>query len=127
MTLGGKVSEKTSFRVGMDLKKVEKQGGMRKLQEPYPTIERCWPPSGLQHNALASLVHLLLTQQSELGMQSALCWRPERGPAWFYSGVGFLKLSHSRPCFSTFFRSIPTRNEAFSETFAPSFCSFLGF
>ena len=39
-----KVSEKTSFRVGMELKKYTNREGMRKPQEPYPTTERCLPP-----------------------------------------------------------------------------------
>ena len=39
-----KVSEKTSFRVGIELKKVQKQDRVRKPQEPYPTTEQCRPP-----------------------------------------------------------------------------------
>ena len=38
--LGGKVSEKSSFRVGMELKKYRNKTGVRKPQEPYPTTER---------------------------------------------------------------------------------------
>ena len=44
LQLGGKVSEKTSFGVGMELKKVHKQDRVRKPQEPYHTSERCRPP-----------------------------------------------------------------------------------
>ena len=45
-------------------------------------------------------------------------WRPDRRPASFRSGVGFLRLSNP-VLFVYFFSSIPTRNEAFSETFSP--------
>ena len=44
----------------MELKKVHKQDRVRNHQEPYPTTERCRPLSGLQHNALASLVHFVV-------------------------------------------------------------------
>ena len=36
---GGKISEKTLFGVGMELKKVQKQDRGEKPQEPYPTTE----------------------------------------------------------------------------------------
>ena len=54
----------------MELKKVHKQDRVRKPQEPYPLRNDAGPLSGLQRNALASLVHFVThTQQSELGMQ----------------------------------------------------------
>lgn len=44
MVLGGKFSRNFSFRVGMNLKKVQKQGRDEKTLKPYPTTERCRPP-----------------------------------------------------------------------------------
>ena len=83
------------------------------------------PLSGLQRNALASLVHFVTNTTKPTRDASALRWRPERGPASFRSEVRFLRLSN-QVLFVYFFSSISTRNEVFSETFPPSFCSFLG-
>ena len=41
--LWGKVFEKASFRVCIDLIKYRNKARMRKRQEPYPTTERCQP------------------------------------------------------------------------------------
>ena len=43
----------------MELKKVHKQDRVRKPQEPYPLRNDAGPLSGLQRNALASLVHFV--------------------------------------------------------------------
>ena len=107
--LGGKVSEKTSIGVGMELKKVHKQDRVSKPQEPYPTTERCRPLSGLQRNALASLVHFVTHTTKRTRDASALRWRPERGPASFRSGVGFLRLSNP-VLFVYFFQLHPYSN-----------------
>ena len=79
----------------MELKKVHKQDRVRKPQEPYPTSERCrpplWPPT--QCTCIpSSLCYSHTTKRTRNA--SALRWRPERGPASFRSGVGFLRLSN---------------------------------
>ena len=128
---GEKVSEKTLFRVGIEQEKVQKQGGDEKASRTIYTPLRndAGPLSGLQRNALASLVHFVTYTTKRTKDASALRWRPERGPASFRSGVyRVLEAFSSPPCFCTFFSSIPTRNKVFSETFSPpSFCSFGGF
>ena len=79
----------------MELKKVHKQDRVRKPQEPYHTIRNdAGPLSGLQRNALASLVHFVTHTTKRTRDASALRWRPERGPASFRSVVGFLRLSN---------------------------------
>ena len=79
----------------MELKKVKKQDRVRKPQEPYPTSERCrpplWPPT--QCTCIPSSLCCSHTTKWTRDA-SALCWRPERGPASFRSGVGFLRLSN---------------------------------
>ena len=54
--LGGKISEKTSFQVGMELGKVQKQGRDEKASRTYPTTKQASSLYGLQHNACASIV-----------------------------------------------------------------------
>ena len=104
----------------MELKKVHKQD---RVKNPTPLRNDAGPLSGLQRNALASLVHFVTHTTKRTRDASALRWRPERGPASFRSGVGFLTWS----CLCTFFSSIPTQNEVFfQKLFPPSFCSFLG-
>ena len=44
----------------MELKNVHKQDGVRKHQEPYPLRNDAGPLSGLQRNALASLVRFVV-------------------------------------------------------------------
>ena len=80
----------------MELKKYTNKAGMRKPQEPYPLRKNATPLSGLQRNALASLVHFVTYTTMRTRDANALRWRPERGTASFRSGVGFLRLSHPR-------------------------------
>ena len=104
----------------MELKKVHKQDRVRNHQKPYPTTERCRPLSGLERNALASLVHFVThTQQSELGMQ-VHCVGAREGLASFRSGVGFLMISN--PVLFVYFFSAPSLLEMkfFQKLFPPS-------
>ena len=78
----------------MELKKVHKQDWVRNHQEPYPTRVRCRPLSGLQRNALASLVHFVTHTTKRTRDASALRWEAREGPASFRSGVGFLMISN---------------------------------
>ena len=82
----------------MELEKVQKEGGDEKALRTIPQSLRndAGPFSGLQLNALVSLVHLLLLHNKAIWTRdaSALRWRPERGPESLGSGVGFLTLSH---------------------------------
>ena len=77
------------------------------------------PLSGLQRNALASLVHFVTHTTKRTRDVRALRWRPERGPASFRSGVGFLRLSN--PSLVSVLFSAPSLLEMkfFSETFPP--------
>ena len=74
--------------------------------------------SGLQRNALASLVCFVTYTTKRTRDASALRWRPERRLTLFRSRVVFLSFS-SLPCFCTFYSSIPTRNEVFFRHFFP--------
>ena len=58
--LGGKVCEKTSFRVGMELKKYTNKTRLESLKNPTPLRNDAGPLSGLQRNALASLVRFVV-------------------------------------------------------------------
>ena len=78
----------------MELKKVQKQDRVRKPQNPTPLRNDAGPLSGLQRNALASLVHCVTHTTKWTRDASALRSRPERRPASFRSGVGFLRLSN---------------------------------
>ena len=54
----------------MELKKYTNKTRLESLKNPTPLRNDAGPLSGLQRNALASLVHFVAhTQQSELGMQ----------------------------------------------------------
>ena len=66
---------KNSSQVGMDRKKVQKEGRDEKNSKNTTLLQNDGGPLfGLQLNALTSLVHLLFTQQSELGMQVHCIW-----------------------------------------------------
>ena len=105
------ISEKTSFQVGMELKKVHKQGG----------DEKAVPLSGLKYNALASLVVCFAVQvhvskwSREL---SVLHWRPERGRHNSVSGVGFCEAFSTPPCLCTFSAPSLLKKKFFGETFS---------
>ena len=103
----------------MELKKVHKQDWVRKPQEPYPTTERCrpplWPPT--QCTCIpSSLCYSHTTKRTRDA--SVLCWRPERGPASFRSGVGFLTLSNP-VLFVYFFQLHPYSKRSFFRNFFP--------
>ena len=103
----------------MELKKVHKQDRVRKPQEPYPTTERCrpplWPPT--QCTCIpSSLCCVWVTKWTRDA--SALRWRPERGPASFRSGVGFLRLSNP-VLFVHFFQLHPYSKWSFFRNFSP--------
>ena len=90
---------------------------MRKPQEPYPHYVTMPAPS-LASNAmhLHPRFTLLLTQQSELGMQ-VHCFGGQRGGRHGYIvGVWFLRLSH--PCLVSILFSAPSllKMKFFSET-----------
>ena len=102
----------------MELKKVHKQDRVRKPQEPYPTTERCrrplWPPT--QCTCIPS--SLCCVSNKWTRDASALRWRPERGPASFRSGVGFLRLSN--PVLSVYFSQLhPYSKWSFFRNFCP--------
>ena len=68
--LGEMFWEKISFQVGMDMWKVQKQGrGIRKLYSATPRRNDGGLLSGLQCNALASLVHFVVWVTKWTGMQ----------------------------------------------------------
>ena len=94
---------------------------MRKPQEPYPHYVTMPTPS-LASNAmhLHPQFILLLTQQSELGMQ-VHCFGGQRGGLHRYVvGVGFLRLSHPRLVSILFSAPFLLQRKFFSETFFPS-------
>ena len=62
---------------------------MRNLKNPTPLQNDGGPLSGLQRNALASLVDFVNYTTKRTRDASALHWRPEKGPPSFCSGVGF--------------------------------------
>ena len=103
----------------MELKKVQKQDRVRKPQEPYPTSERCrpplWPPT--QCTCIPSSLCCSHTTKWTRDA-SALRWRPERGPASFRSGVGFLRLSNP-VLFLYFFQLHPYSKWSFFRNFFP--------
>ena len=103
----------------MELKKVHKQDRVRKPQEPYPTSERCrpplWPPT--QCTCIPSSLCCSHTTKWTRDA-SALRWRPERGPASFLSGVGFLRLSNP-VLFVYFFQLHPYSKWSFFRNFFP--------
>ena len=80
--------------------------GLESLKNPTPLRNNAGPLSSLQRNALASLVRFVthttkrtrdasaLRTTKRTRDASALRRRPERGPASFRSGVGFLRLSN---------------------------------
>ena len=101
----------------MELKKVHKQDRVRTPQEPYPTTERCrpplWPPT--QCTCIpSSLCYSHATKRTRDA--SALRWRPERGPASFRSGVGFLRRSNP-VLFVYFFQLHPYSKSSFFRNF----------
>ena len=119
-TRGKKFLKKTSFRVGMELKKViETRRGLESIKNPTPLRNDAGPLSGLQCNALASLVHFVTYTTKRTRDASALRWRPQRGTVSFHSWGRVLEAFSSPPCFYTFFSSIPTRNEVFFRNFFP--------
>ena len=59
-TRGKKFLKEIHFKLGMDLSKGQKQGKDEKTQEHYPTRNDGGRLSGLQCNALASLVHFVV-------------------------------------------------------------------
>ena len=75
-------------------KSTETRPGWESLKNPTPLRNDAGPLSGLQRNALASLVHFVTHTTKRTRDASALRWRPERWPSLFRSGVGFLRLSH---------------------------------
>ena len=103
----------------MELKKVYKQGEDEKASRTLPQLwNNAIPLSGLQRNALASLVHFCyLHNKANQGRKCPVLEAREGDGIVSVVGVGFLRLSHPRPCLYTFFSSIPTPNEVFSETF----------
>ena len=78
----------------MELKKYTNKTGLESLKNPTTLRNDAGPLSGLQCNALASLVHFVAHTTKRTRDASALRWRPERGPASFRSVVGFLRLSN---------------------------------
>ena len=115
---GETVSEKTSFRVGMELKKVQTQDRGEKSSRTLPYYGTMPAPLCPPTQCTCITGSLVTHTTKRTRDASAMRWRPERGPASFHSGVGILRLSHPA-CVCTFFSSIPTRNEVFSETFSP--------
>ena len=101
-TRGKKFLKKTSFRVGMELQKVQKQGRDEKLKNTTLLRNNVSLLSGLQRNALASLVCFVTYTTKQTRDASALRWRPERRLTLFRSRVVFLSFS-SLPCFCTFY------------------------
>ena len=63
----------------MEQKSTETRQGLKKPQEPNPLRNDANPLSGLQRNALASLVRFVVQVTKRTRDASALCWRPERG------------------------------------------------
>ena len=111
----------------MELKKrIKTRRGWESLKNPTPTTERCRPLSGLQRNALASLVHFVTYTTKRTRDASALRWRPERGRHRSVVGVGFLRLSHPRLVFILFSAPSLLQMKFFQKLFPPCFCSFWG-
>ena len=122
-----------SSRVG-SIKSTKTRQGWENSRTLNPTTE-WWllPFSSLEHNALASLVHIFAQIHCVVQLRwtrdaSALHWRPEGGGSspLPHSRVVFLSFSH--PCLvsATFYRSIPTWNKACGN-FSLYFLSFWGF
>ena len=93
--LGGKSFWKNyiSSRDGAE-KSTENKTGLETLKNPTLLRNDAGPLSGLQRNALASLVHFVTHTTKRTRDASAWRWRPERGPTSFRSRVGLLRLSH---------------------------------
>ena len=114
-----KTPKRTETRGKVSEKSTETRPGWESLKNPTPLRNDAGPLSGLQRNALASLVHFVVWVTKWTRDASALRWRPERGPASFRSGVGFLRLSH--PGLVSVLFSAPSllQMKFFSETFPP--------
>ena len=109
----------------MELKKVQKQGGDVKTSRTLPPLRNdAVPLSGLQRNAVASLVPFVTYTTKRTRDASALRWRPERGPASFRRGGRVPEAFSSPPCFYSLFSSIPTPNEVFFKNLSAYFLFF---
>ena len=91
---------------------------LESLKNPIPLRNDAGPLSGLQRNALASLVHFVTHTTKRTRDAGALRWRPERGLASFRSGVGFLRLSNL-VLFVYFFQLHPYSKWSFFRKFFP--------
>ena len=114
--LGGRVSEKnfTSSRNGPE--KAHKQSGDEKLQEPYPTTERCRPP--LWPPTQCTCTPSLLCYVSKLGMQVHCVGGQRGGRHRSIVGYGSCNFS-SPPWLCTFFQVHPYSKWSFSRNFFP--------
>ena len=117
--LGGKSFWKNfiSSRDGAE-KKYTNKTGLESIKNPTPLRNDAGPLSGLQRNALASLVHFVTHTTKRTRDAGALRWRPERGPALFRSGVGFLMLSNP-VLLVYFFQLHPYSKWSFFRNFSP--------
>ena len=97
---------------------------MRNLKNHIPLQNDGGPLSGLQHKALASLVHFATYTTKWTRGASALHWG-QRGASIVCTGVGFLKFLISA-LFLHFFQLHPYLKGVLSEIFPLSFSSFLG-
>ena len=100
----------------MELKKYTNKTGLESLKNSTPLRNDAGPLSGLQRNALESLVRFVVQVTKWTRDASALRWRPERGPASFRSGVGFLRLSNP-VLFVYFFQLHPYSKSRFFRNF----------
>ena len=100
---------------------------MAKPKNTTPQRNDAGPLSGLQHKCtcIPTVVHFVTYTIKQTRDASALHWRPERVPASFRSGVGFLRLSH--PCLVCILFQLHSYSKwSFSDIFSLGFCFFLG-